>query len=160
MSVSVQKMTERISYVERDQAGVDDCGAVIGGFGGVGVGALPPGCPPSAGVVVPVPGGCDELPLTPASFCPCKLSLVMLRYPACTKKSHTRLVLFTSILTRSRASRLRNFPPRRAYSRTSVSLMTRYGFGRIRSWLQSVCSSGVSRCSDGLFARLSGAAGG
>ena len=56
-SVSVRKVTGRISYLERDQAGVDDGGAVIGGFGGVGVGALPPGCPPSAGVVVPVPGG-------------------------------------------------------------------------------------------------------
>jgi hypothetical protein len=47
------------------------------------------------------------------------------RYPACTRKSHTRLVLFTSIFTRSRASRRRNLPPRLAYSRTSVSLMTK-----------------------------------
>lgn len=78
--------------------------------------------------------------------------------PACTRKSHTRLVLFTSILTRSRASRRRSFPPRRAYSRTRVSLITRYGFGRMRNCEQSVCSSGVSRCSAGLFARLSGAA--
>ena len=38
--------------------------------------------------------------------------------------------------------------------------MTRYGFGRMRSCEQSVCSSGVSRCSAGLFARLSGAAAG
>lgn len=48
-----------------------------------------------------------------------------LRKPACTRKSQTRLVLLTSILTRSRASRRRSFPPRRAYSRTRVSLMTR-----------------------------------
>jgi len=82
----------------------------------------------------------------------------MRRYPACTRKSHTRLVLFTSIFTRSRASRRRNLPPRRAYSRTSVSLITRYGLGRMRSDEQRVCSAGVRRCRDGLFARLRGAA--
>lgn len=82
----------------------------------------------------------------------------MRRYPACTRKSHTRLVLFTSIFTRSRASRRRNLPPRRAYSRTSVSLITKYGLGRMRSDEQSVCSAGVRRCRDGLFARLRGAA--
>jgi len=32
--------------------------------------------------------------------------------------------------------------------------MTRYGLGRIRSCEQSVCSAGVSRCNDGLLARL------
>jgi hypothetical protein len=58
--------------------------------------------------------------------CCCWLwSTPMRRYPACTRKSHTRLVLFTSIFTRSRASRRRNLPPRRAYSRTSVSLITK-----------------------------------
>ena len=82
----------------------------------------------------------------------------MRRYPACTRKSHTRLVLFTSIFTRSRASRRRNLPPRRAYSRTSVSLITKYGLGRMRSDEQRVCSAGVRRCRDGLFARLRGAA--
>jgi hypothetical protein len=85
-------------------------------------------------------------------------STPMRRYPACTRKSHTRLVLFTSIFTRSRASRRRNLPPRRAYSRTSVSLITKYGLGRMRSDEQSVCSAGVRRCRDGLFARLRGAA--
>jgi hypothetical protein len=82
----------------------------------------------------------------------------MRRYPACTRKSQTRLVLFTSIFTRSRASRRRNLPPRRAYSRTSVSLITKYGLGRMRSDEQRVCSAGVRRCRDGLFARLRGAA--
>jgi hypothetical protein len=82
----------------------------------------------------------------------------MRRYPACTRKSHTRLVLFTSIFTRSRASRRRNLPPRRAYSRTRVSLITKYGLGRMRSVEQRVCSAGVRRCSEGLFARFSGAA--
>jgi hypothetical protein len=80
------------------------------------------------------------------------------RKPAWTRKSHTRLVLLTSTLTRSRASRRLSLPPRLAYSRTSVSLITRYGLGRIRSCEQSVCSAGVRRCNDGLLARLSGAA--
>ena len=82
----------------------------------------------------------------------------ILRNPAWTRKSHTRLVLLTSILTRSRASRRRSFPPLRAYSRTSVSLMTRYGFGKMRSWEQRVCSAGVRRWSEGLLARFKGAA--
>jgi hypothetical protein len=85
-------------------------------------------------------------------------SVVILRNPAWTRKSHTLLVLLTSILTRSRASRRRSLPPRRAYSRTSVSFMTRYGLGRIRSCEQSVCSAGVRRWREGLLARLSGAA--
>jgi hypothetical protein len=80
----------------------------------------------------------------------------ILRKPACTRKSHTRLVLFTSILTRSRASRRRSFPPLRAYSRTRVSLITRYGLGRMRNCEQSVCSAGVRRCRDGLLARFNG----
>lgn len=80
------------------------------------------------------------------------------RNPAWAKKSHTLLVLLTSTFTRSRASRRLSLPPRRAYSRTRVSLITRYGLGRIRSWEHKVCSAGVRRCSDGLFARLSGAA--
>lgn len=49
----------------------------------------------------------------------------ILRNPVWTKKSHTRLVLLTSILTKSRASRRRSFPPLLAYSLTSVSLITR-----------------------------------
>lgn len=85
-------------------------------------------------------------------------SAVILRYPACTRKSQTRLVLLTSIFTRSRASRRRSLPPRRAYSRTSVSLMTRYGFGRIRNCEQSACSAGVSKCSEGLLAKFRGTA--
>jgi hypothetical protein len=101
-------------------------------------------------------GGCD---CCCCCCCCCWLwSTPMRRYPACTRKSHTRLVLFTSIFTRSRASRRRNLPPRRAYSRTSVSLITRYGLGRMRSEEQRVCSAGVRRCRDGLFARLRGAA--
>lgn len=36
--------------------------------------------------------------------------------------------------------------------------MTKYGFGRMRSVEQRVCSAGVRRCSEGLFARFSGAA--
>ena len=100
-------------------------------------------------------GGCDSC----CCCCCCWLwSTPMRRYPACTRKSHTRLVLFTSIFTRSRASRRRNLPPRRAYSRTSVSLITKYGLGRMRSDEQRVCSAGVRRCRDGLFARLRGAA--
>lgn len=47
------------------------------------------------------------------------------RMPASCKKSHTLLVLLTSILIKSRASLRRKFPPRRANSRTSVSLITR-----------------------------------
>jgi len=47
------------------------------------------------------------------------------RNPVWTKKSQTRLVLLTSILTRSRASRRRSLPPLLAYSLTSVSLITR-----------------------------------
>ncbi len=85
-------------------------------------------------------------------------SEAMLRNPCCTRKSHTRLVLFTSILTSSRASRRRSLPPRRAYSRTRVSFTTRYGLGRMRSWAHSTCSAGESRCSEGLFARLRGTA--
>jgi len=45
--------------------------------------------------------------------------------PVRTRKSHIRLVLFTSILTKSLASRLRSFPPLREYSRTRVSLIAR-----------------------------------
>ena len=86
-------------------------------------------------------------------------SVPIWRNPACTRKSHTRLVLLTSTLTRSLASRRRSLPPLRAYSRTSVSLMTRYGFGNIRSCEHSVCSAGVRRWSDGLLARFRGAAG-
>jgi hypothetical protein len=77
--------------------------------------------------------------------------------PACTRKSHTRLVLLTSILTSSRASLRRNLPPRLANSRTSVSLMTRYALGKMRSCEQRVCSGGVRRCKEGAFARLRGA---
>ena len=80
------------------------------------------------------------------------------KYPAWCKKSHILLVLFTSIFTRSRASRLRSLPPRRAYSRTRVSLTMRYGFGRIRIVEHNACSAGVRRCKDGAFTRLSGAA--
>lgn len=83
---------------------------------------------------------------------------LILRKPDCTRKSQTRLVLLTSIFTRSRASRRRSLPPLRAYSRTKVSLMTRYGLGRIRSWEQRVCSACVRRCNEGLLARLRGAA--
>lgn len=36
--------------------------------------------------------------------------------------------------------------------------MTRYGLGKIRSCEQRVCSAGVSKCKDGLLARLRGAA--
>ena len=124
------------------------------GLEGEGVGAWVLGAGVAAGVVSTLPFTCATLELAfEEDESPIR------RNPACIRKSHTRLVLFTSILTRSLASRLLNFPPRLAYSRTSVSLMTRYGFGRMRSCEQSVCSSGVSRCSDGLFARFSGAAG-
>jgi hypothetical protein len=102
--------------------------------------------------------GCDCCCCCCCCCCCWLWSTPMRRYPACTRKSHTRLVLFTSIFTRSRASRRRNLPPRRAYSRTSVSLITKYGLGRMRSDEQRVCSAGVRRCRDGLFARLRGAA--
>jgi len=36
--------------------------------------------------------------------------------------------------------------------------MTKYGFGKMRSCEQSVCSAGVRRWTDGLLARLRGAA--
>ena len=85
-------------------------------------------------------------------------SCAIFKNPVWTRKSQTLLVLLTSILTRSRASRRRSFPPLRAYSRTSVSLITRYGFGKMRSMEQRVCSPGVRRWSEGLFARLRGAA--
>lgn len=77
--------------------------------------------------------------------------------PVWTRKSHTRLVLFTSILTKSRASRRRSLPPLLAYSRTSVSLITRYGLGKIRREEHKACSSGRSKWSMGLFARFKGA---
>ena len=80
--------------------------------------------------------------------------------PACTRKSHTLLVLLTSILTSSRASLRRSLPPRRANSRTRVSLMTRYALGRMRNCEQRVCSGGVRRWREGAFARLRGATNG
>ena len=85
-------------------------------------------------------------------------SLVILRYPDWTRKSQTRLSLLTSILTKSRASRRRSLPPLRAYSRTRVSLTTRYGLGKSRNDEHNVFSPSVRRCKDGLLARFSGAA--
>ena len=78
--------------------------------------------------------------------------------PTLSKKSHIRLVLLTSILTRSLASLRRSWPPLRAYSDTRVSLMTRKGLGRMRSWEHNVCSAGVKRWREAALARFRGAA--
>lgn len=56
------------------------------------------------------------------------------------------------------ASLLLRFPPRLAYSLTSVSLIIRYGLGRILSVEHNCCSAGLSKCKEAEVARLRGCA--